>query len=227
MARCVLSRSGYDPTMCAMARPGTVTLRPMRRSDVRAAVRIERDAYGSQSPRTRFRRELLNGLAQFLVADVSDAAPAPEQVLGWWARLVQLLPDRLPFGPAGAPLAGYAGAWFTHEQLHLVTIAVAPQYHGRGIGQALLLAVCDLAVAADLDSVALEVRATNARAISLYARYGFRSNGRLRNYYADNGEDALVMLLDGLDTPEGRAALDERRAEHALQYGAEFITRTG
>ena len=140
-------------------------------------------------------------------------------------RAVQFLPDRLPFGPAGAPIAGYAGAWFTHDQLHLVTLAVAPQYQGRGIGQALLLAVCDLAVAADLDSVALEVRSTNARAVSLYARHGFRSNGRLRNYYSDNGEDALVMLLDGLDTPEGRAALDARRAEHAERYGVGFVTR--
>lgn len=212
--------------MCALARPSTVTIRPMRPGDVRAAVRIERDAYGSQSPRTGFRRELLNGLAQFLVADVGESAGAPPQVRGWWARMVQLLPDRLPFGPAGAPIGGYAGAWFTHDQLHLVTIAVAPQYHGLGIGQALLLAVCDLAVAAELDSVALEVRTTNARAVNLYARYGFRSHGRLRRYYADNDEDALVMLLDGLDTPEGRAALDVRRAEHARQYGEAFVTRT-
>ena len=211
--------------MCALARPAAVNIRPMRPADVRAAVRIERDAYGSKSPRTTFRRELLNGLAQYLVADVGESDPAPPQVRDWWARAVQLLPDRLPFGPSGAPIAGYAGAWFTHEQLHLVTLAVAPPYQGRGIGQALLLAVCDLAVAADLDSVALEVRSTNARAVSLYARHGFRSNGRLRNYYSDNGEDALVMLLDGLDTPEGRAALDARRAEHAERYGVGFITR--
>ncbi|MXW34347.1 MAG: ribosomal-protein-alanine N-acetyltransferase [Chloroflexi bacterium] len=215
----------YHAPMCALARPAAVNIRPMRRADVRAAVRIERDAYGSRSPRTTFRRELLNGLAQYLVADVGESDPAPPQVRHWWGRAVQFLPDRLPFGPAGAPIAGYAGAWFTHDQLHLVTLAVAPQYQGRGIGQALLLAVCDLAVAADLDSVALEVRSTNARAVSLYARHGFRSNGRLRNYYSDNGEDALVMLLDGLDTPEGRAALDARRAEHAERYGVGFVTR--
>ena len=216
----------YHGPMCALARPSAVTIRPMRRADVRAAARVERDAYGSQSPRTSFRREILNGLAQYLVADVGEDAPVSPQVRDWWGRAVQFLPDRLPFGPSGAPIAGYAGAWFTHDQLHLVTLAVAPQYQGRGIGQALLLAVCDLAVAADLDSVALEVRSTNARAVSLYARHGFRSNGRLRNYYADNGEDALVMLLDGLDTPEGRAALDLRRAEHAARYGVGFITRS-
>ena len=197
----------------------------MRRGDVRAAARIERDAYGTQSPRTRFRLDLLNGLAQYLVADVGEPGAEPLPVNGLWARMLERLPDRIPFGPADAPLAGYAGAWFTHEQLHLVTIAVAPGYQGLGIGQALLLAVCDLAVGAEFDSVALEVRPSNLRAISLYARNGFRSHGRLRRYYADNEEDALVMLLDGLDTPEGRAALDRRRAGHAERYGVGFVTR--
>lgn len=211
--------------MCALARPDAVIVRTMRRGDVRAAVRIEREAYGARSPRTSFRRDLLNGLAQYLVADVG-ARPAAQPPAGdLWARVLQRLPDRLPIGPAGAALAGYAGAWFTHRQLHLVTIAVAPGYQGLGIGQALLLAVCDLAVAADLDSVALEVRPTNSRAVNLYARHGFRSHGRLRNYYADNKEDALVMLLDGLDTPAGRAALDARRSTHAERYGVGFVTR--
>ena len=216
----------YDRDMYAAARPRAVTIRQMRRGDVRAAVRIERDAYGTQSPRTNFRRDLLNGLAQYLVADVGEPGAEPSPVNGLWARMLQQLPDRLALGPAGAPLAGYAGAWFTHDQLHLVTIAVAPQHQGLGIGQALLLAVCDVAVGAELDSVALEVRPTNARAVSLYARNGFRSHGRLRHYYKDNDEDAVVMLLDGLDTPDGRAALDDRRSEHAERYGVDFVTRT-
>lgn len=216
----------YDRRMASPARTRAVTIRRMRAADVRAAVRVEREAYGAGSPRTTFRHELLNGLAEYLVADVGDPGGV-EAMPGarLWRRLGRLLPDRLAFGPAGAPVAGYAGAWFTHEQLHLVTIAVAPRWQGLGIGQALLIAVCDLAVAADLDSVALEVRPTNARAISLYARNGFRSHGRLRDFYPSDGEDALVMLLDGLDTPDGRAALDARRAAHAERYGTDFVTR--
>ena len=215
----------YDRRMRPLVRPRPVTIRRMRAADVRAAVRVEREAYGAESPRTTFRHELLNGLAEYLVADIGEGDAEALPGGGLWRRVGGLLPDRLPFGPAGSAVAGYAGVWFTHEQLHLVTIAVAPRWQGLGIGQALLLAVCDLAVAAGLDSVALEVRPTNARAISLYARNGFRSHGRLRDFYPQDGEDALVMLLDGLDTPDGRADLAARREAHAERYGTGFVTR--
>jgi [ribosomal protein S18]-alanine N-acetyltransferase len=39
----------------------------------------------------------------------------------------------------------------------------------------------------------LEVRRSNAVAIHLYEREGFRAAGIRRRYYQDNGEDALVM----------------------------------
>jgi ribosomal-protein-alanine N-acetyltransferase len=39
----------------------------------------------------------------------------------------------------------------------------------------------------------LEVRRSNAVAIRLYEREGFRAAGTRRRYYQDNGEDALVM----------------------------------
>ena len=39
----------------------------------------------------------------------------------------------------------------------------------------------------------LEVRQSNAAAIELYQRFGFRTAGQRRRYYQDNGEDALIM----------------------------------
>ncbi len=39
----------------------------------------------------------------------------------------------------------------------------------------------------------LEVRRTNAGAITLYESFGFRSAGVRRRYYQDNGEDAIIM----------------------------------
>ena len=136
-------------------------------------------------------------------------------LIGWLRRL---------FAPAeeGPPVLGFAGVWYTHEQLHLVTIAVDPEQQGRGIGQALVLAVCDLAIEAGLDSIALEVRDSNARALRLYEHFGFRRGGRLRAYYSDNGEDAVVMLLDGLAAREEPAALARARASHAQRHGDRF-----
>lgn len=206
-------RGRYDGRMAAAAPDRRIAIRPLRASDVGAARRVERDAYGAASPRTAFARELRNGLAQYLAAafEPPPEASAPRRLL---ARL----------GLASPPeaLAGYAGAWFTPGQLHLVTLAVAPALQGRGVGEALLLAVCGLAAEAELDSVALEVRPSNARAIALYERCGFRPCGRLRRYYAGDGEDAIPMLLEGLAAPAGRAALDRLRADHARRAGARF-----
>jgi ribosomal-protein-alanine N-acetyltransferase len=39
----------------------------------------------------------------------------------------------------------------------------------------------------------LEVRTSNAPAIALYERFGFRGAGTRPRYYTDTGEDALVM----------------------------------
>ena len=42
----------------------------------------------------------------------------------------------------------------------------------------------------------LEVRVSNAGAIKLYERLGFRARGVRRGYYTDNREDALIMWRD-------------------------------
>ena len=45
----------------------------------------------------------------------------------------------------------------------------------------------------DEAQVTLEVRRSNAGALILYERFGFRSAGVRPRYYADNGEDAVIM----------------------------------
>ena len=47
----------------------------------------------------------------------------------------------------------------------------------------------------------LEVRASNEPAKNLYKKLGFQEIGRRKRYYADNNEDALVMVLTQM--PEG------------------------
>ena len=52
--------------------------------------------------------------------------------------------------------------------------------------------------------------------MQLYERCGFRRAGHLRNYYSDNREDAIVMLLDGLTAAEPPQALTLARRGEAL-----------
>jgi ribosomal-protein-alanine N-acetyltransferase len=75
---------------------------------------------------------------------------------------------------------------------HIMNIAVDLGHQQRGIASALL---SDLYRRVDDEGAryTLEVRRSNAVAIHLYEREGFRAAGTRRRYYQDNGEDALVM----------------------------------
>ena len=77
------------------------------------------------------------------------------------------------------------------EAYHVMDIAVDPDHRRSGVAAALLDGVIERA-GADANYT-LEVRVSNAGAIALYERYGFRGVGRRPRYYADNGEDAIIM----------------------------------
>ncbi len=74
---------------------------------------------------------------------------------------------------------------------HVMNIAVDPDLGRRGIGTALIAALLEQ-VGPDAQ-VTLEVRRSNGGAQRLYERFGFRSAGVRPRYYADNGEDAVIM----------------------------------
>ena len=56
--------------------------------------------------------------------------------------------------------------------------------------------------------VYLEVRPSNAGALGLYRKLGFREVGRRKAYYSDNGEDALVLRHDLTLAPDTRPAAE-------------------
>lgn len=91
---------------------------------------------------------------------------------------------------------GYAGAWIVMDEGHLTNVAVDAPYRGRGVGAALLSAL--IAYASNLGAayLTLEVRRSNLTAQRLYRRLGFVELGVRKRYYEDNGEDALLMVLD-------------------------------
>jgi ribosomal-protein-alanine N-acetyltransferase len=75
---------------------------------------------------------------------------------------------------------------------HIMNVAVAPERRRAGIATALL---AELLARVDEPEprFTLEVRTSNAGAMTLYARHGFRAAGLRRRYYQDNGEDAVIM----------------------------------
>ncbi len=105
---------------------------------------------------------------------------------------------RLPLvAEAGGKIVGYLMAWKIVDQLHILNIAADPDYRRRGVGTALLRAASVSAEEMGLGAITLEVRESNNEARAFYRRHGFVATGLRRSYYADNGEDAIIMTRSG------------------------------
>ena len=96
----------------------------------------------------------------------------------------------------GQRLVGYRIAWFIEDEVHLVNIAVHPDFQSRGVGSRLLTHLLEEALTADKRIVTLEVRESNASAQRFYRSFHFHTIGIRKGYYSDNREDALLMALD-------------------------------
>ena len=85
---------------------------------------------------------------------------------------------------------------FLRKLGHIVSIAVHPDYRRRGIGYALMIEVLKrMKELYNVDEAYLEVRVSNAPAIKLYEKLGFKKVKVIKYYYAD-GEDAYLMAKE-------------------------------
>ncbi len=89
-------------------------------------------------------------------------------------------------------VVGYGGLMLVGDG-HITTLAVDPAWHGARIGTRLLLALAREAIERGAEQPTLEVRVTNHVAQRLYRSFGFAPAGVRKGYYAEIGEDALVM----------------------------------
>ena len=101
----------------------------------------------------------------------------------------------------GARVVGHGGLMFVVDEAHVTTIAVRPDQQRQGIATRLLLALATEARRRGTTALTLEVRVSNEAARALYGRFGFVPAGVRKNYYAEVGEDALVMWAHDVDAP--------------------------
>ena len=96
----------------------------------------------------------------------------------------------------GGKLLGISIFWLVHDELHLLNIATDPAHRQQGVGRALLHASLARGRAHKCRIATLEVRRSNGPALALYRNHGFRPVGLRPNYYTDDREDAVVMIMD-------------------------------
>ena len=90
-------------------------------------------------------------------------------------------------------LIGYLSMYQSLGEGYINNIAVNKDYRRRGIGKALLSALMDFCIEAEFEFITLEVRESNIPAISLYNSFGFKEEGRRKNYYNAPCEDAIIL----------------------------------
>lgn len=94
----------------------------------------------------------------------------------------------------GDLVAGYIGSQTVMGETDMMNVAVHPDYRRNGIAEALILSLIKgLETEMDSHSLTLEVRASNAPAISLYEKLGFEQIGLRKNYYRNPKEDARIL----------------------------------
>ena len=211
-----------------------VWIRPLRVEDIKSVTEIERQAFPTLWPPTRFKRELENHLARYLVAWESQSPQDPvgdEQVgdqptrasngslLGWLTGALSGRGPKASTATAGQRILGFVGLWFMAGEAHITAIAVEEKSRGKSIGELLLIGSIELAMKKGADVVSLEARVSNNVAQSLYEKYLFEKVGIRKAYYTDNREDAVIMTTQ----PIHNAAYQE----HVQELRESFIQRHG
>jgi ribosomal-protein-alanine N-acetyltransferase len=144
--------------------------RPMRREDLERVVEIERAAFSHPWSRDLIAREMSHAWSTILLAVETTAG--------------------------GEAVLGLVVFWLVHDEVHVLNVAVAPEARRRGTARALMREAERRGLERGARIVTLEVRRSNQAAVELYRSLGYRKVGVRPRYYAEEGEDAIVMERD-------------------------------
>jgi ribosomal-protein-alanine N-acetyltransferase len=150
--------------------PAGVRIRNMRQDDIERVVEVEKDGFAHPWSADLLRRELFHDWSVSLVA--TEEKDGAERVIG------------------------FIVFWLVHDEVHVLNVAVALEARRRGIARVLMDEAAARGRARKARVCTLEVRRSNAPAITLYHSLGYRQVGIRPNYYVDEGEDAIVMVMN-------------------------------
>lgn len=140
-----------------------MSIRPIESCDIEVILAIQR-----ASPE----------VAQWTARDYARVAAG--EMAGWVAE-------------ENAEVAGFLAARRVANDLEILNFAVRAGARRRRVGTSLLREALAWSKAFQAEKALLEVRASNAAALSFYEHHGFQVTGRRPHYYAAPIEDALLL----------------------------------
>lgn len=140
-----------------------IVVRKLQEEDIQALVRIEAETFSMPWSENAFRELLSRPYCSYFVA------------------------------LADGQLVGGAGCTNLCGEVNIDNVVVAESYRNQGIGQILLQELIAAGESEGVQAFTLEVRVSNAAAIHLYEKNGFRSEGIRPRFYEKPVEDAMIM----------------------------------
>jgi ribosomal-protein-alanine N-acetyltransferase len=143
----------------------TPHIRPMTDADLDAVLAIEQVSFPKPWQREHFQHEI-NSLYSFpFIAECTGV------------------------------IVGYVCLMSLFEEAQILDITVAPEWRGKGVARVLMDHAIQVAQEKGAEVLALEVRASNVAAITLYERCSFIRTG-IRSKYYEGVDDAVLMEKD-------------------------------
>ena len=90
-------------------------------------------------------------------------------------------------------ITGYLSFSSVAGECYINNIAVHPDFRRKGVAKAMLCELFNIAVSSYYEFISLEVRESNLSARNLYNAFGFKEEGRRKNYYTAPQEDAIIL----------------------------------
>jgi len=140
-----------------------ITIRELRNEDIEELARIESEAFSMPWSKADFVALLSHAYCLYLVALVDGR------------------------------VAGCCGYTDSLGEATIDNVVVAGEYRNQGIAQAMLQELIVRGESAGVEAFTLEVRVSNAVAIHLYEKIGFKSEGIRPDFYEKPRENAMIM----------------------------------
>jgi len=139
-------------------------------------------------------------IRQFVPGDIQAIARIVKSSLGetyppsLYLTVHNLWPQGFLVVQDGRIVVGFVAAVISGSKVaRVLMLAVSPEHRRKSIGQMLMQAIHEACAMAGIDTVALEVRKSNASALQFYRRQGYELEGEIKNFYS-NGEDAYKLV---------------------------------